>query len=127
MMGQRALNENEQAELDRLNEDIDQALRDRCDWLDAKMVETSPLQVGDEIYDLDTGSCLGRVTQLYRYWRDRERGILDTLHYCDYEYESSPGIRRNTSSQSGRRSFGTREEALRRAESLASALRSGER
>jgi hypothetical protein len=122
-MTQRSLTDDEKAELADLTAAVTTALEARRDWLDAKMHETSKLQVGDDIYDINSGSKLGKVSGLYRYWRDRN-DLIDTNAYCEYEYESLPGYRRNTSSQSGRL-FGTREEALLRAEMQASRLREG--
>lgn len=119
---QRPLTEDEKAELADLTAAISAAIEARRVWLDAKMHETSQLQVGDDIYDLNTGSRLGKVSGLYRYWRDRN-DLLDKDPYCEYYY-SNLGHRSNTSSQSGR-SFGTREEALLRAEAQASRLREG--
>lgn len=110
---QRSLTADEKAELERLNQAVKDAIAQRRAWLDTKMFETSKLKVGDEIYDLDTGQRLGVVRSLYRYWRDRNDGVLDTDHSCDYTYahESSPMCTYNTSSQSGRR-FGTKQEAI---------------
>lgn len=120
-MLQRPLTEDERAELDALNEAITAALAARKAWLDTKMVETSTLKVGDEIYDVNSGAMLGEVTGLYRYWADRN-DLLDTSHHCHYEYRSLGGSNSNTSSESGR-SFGAREDALRYAEMRTSALR----
>lgn len=117
MSNTRPLTDEEQNELDALTAAITGAIEARRAWLDAKMQECSRLRVGDDIYDLDSGTKLGTVSELYRYWRDRN-DLLDTSHYCDYRYGSN-----NTSSQPGR-SFGTREDALARAEWRASALRS---
>jgi MoaA/NifB/PqqE/SkfB family radical SAM enzyme len=86
------------------------------------MHETSRLQVGDDIYDLDKGIRVGTISELYRYWRDRDEGVRDTSAHCDYEYETRPGCRDNTSRQYG--SFGTRGDAIHRAEMRTSLLRS---
>jgi hypothetical protein len=118
---QRPLTEGEKIDLARLNDSIKEAIKARTAWLDAKMVETSTLKVGDEIYDVDSGAMLGTVTGLYRYWRD-QNDLLDTSYYCEYRYQSAPGYNNNTSSQTGR-SFGTRQEAGLRAEMRAAALR----
>jgi hypothetical protein len=118
---QRPLTEGERAELARLSAAIEEAIRARTAWLDAKMVETSTLKVGDEIYDVDSGVMVGTVRGLYRYWQDRN-DLLDTGYYCHYEYRTPGGSNDNTSRQPGR-SFGTRNEALHRAEQRASALR----
>lgn len=121
MMTQRALTEDEKAELSGLTEAITAAIEARRAWLDAKMAETSALQVGDDIYELVTGVKVGVVAGLYRYWQGRN-DLLDDDHYCDYRYQTYGNCFDNTSRQSGR-SFGTREQASRRADAAASRLR----
>jgi hypothetical protein len=108
---QRPLTEDEKSELANLTAAVTAAIEARRNWLDAKMHETSRLQVGDDIYDLDSGTRLGTVSKVYRYWRDRDEGVRDTDAYCEYRYETSPRCFDNTSRQIGR-SFGTREDAL---------------
>lgn len=85
------------------------------------MHECSRLQVGDGIYNLDTGRRLGTVSELYRYNTDRN-DLLDTSVYCHYRYETRPRCFDNTSRQVGV-SFGTREDAIREAEMRTSRLR----
>lgn len=119
---QRPLTEDEEQELAGLNAAVSAAIEARSLWLDAKMHECSQLQVGDDIYDLDKGRRLGKVSELYRFWRDRDEGVRDTYAYCDYKYETSPRCFDNTSRQVGL-SFGTREDAARRAEMRTSQLR----
>lgn len=103
MRNQRPLTDDEKAELDALNEAVTNAIETRSRWLDAKMVETSCLQVGDGIYDLDTGSRVGTVTRLYRVSAKNHNGIYDTSVSCYYEYEKAPRSFDNTSRQTGRR------------------------
>lgn len=122
-MSQRQLTEEERIELATLTDAVHAALRARTDWLDAKMVETSELQVGDDIYNLRTGRKVGVVAELYRYWRDRN-DLLDDNVGCSYRYETGYVGSRcfdNTSRQYD--SFGTREQALVRAEFTAARLR----
>jgi hypothetical protein len=121
-MSQRGLTEDENRELAALNDAVSAAIAARRTWLDAKMHECSDLQVGDDIYDLGSGSRLGRVSKLYRYWADRDDGIRDTSVSCNYEYETGRGCFDNTSRQSGR-SFGTQDEAVQRAVGRAYRLR----
>jgi hypothetical protein len=121
---QRPLTEGEKSELANLTAAVSAVIEARRNWLDAKMQECSRLQVGDDIYDLDSGTRLGKVSELYRYWRDRDEGVRDTSAYCDYQYETHPRCFDNTSRQIGR-SFGTREEAIRYAEMRTSQLRVG--
>lgn len=111
----RPLSDADKAELENLNAALAAAIGARRDWLDVKMREYSELQVGDDIYDVRSGRKLGVVSQLYRYWRDRDDGVRDDSHYCDYKYETSPRCFDNTSRQVGV-SFGTKEHARRRAE-----------
>jgi hypothetical protein len=114
MMHQRDLTVEERAELDALNAAVDQALANRKAWLDAKMVETSRLKVGDEIYNLKTGDRLGVVTELYRYWAN-QNNLLDTGVHCDYRYlvRGDAAIRSydNTSRQIGLR-YGSKEDLI---------------
>lgn len=117
---QRALNDDEQRELDALNAAVTAAVEARRDWLDAKMHETSRLQPGDDIYDTDSGRKLGRVSELYRYQTGRN-DLLDTGHYCDYQYETGRLSFDNTSRQVGL-SYGTREDAASLVSRLASLL-----
>lgn len=120
---QRDLTDEERSELNELTAAIESAIAARTRWLDDKMHETSTLQVGDDIYDVDKGYKLGIVTQLYRY-TGNDNQLNDRSPWCDYRYETSPGCIDNTSRQLGR-SFGTKEDALRRAEAHAERLRSG--
>lgn len=123
-MTQRPLTDDEKVELAALNEAVLAAIKARSAWLDVKMHECSRLQVGDDIYDVDSGARLGKVSRLYRFWADRDDGVRDTSVSCSYEYETHPRCFDNTSRQVGV-SFGTREDALGRAERQASWLRAG--
>ncbi|OBG32403.1 hypothetical protein [Mycolicibacter heraklionensis] len=121
----RMLTDSEESELASFNAAVAAAIEARRTWLDAKMHECSSLQPGDDIYDLDTGYRIGKVSRLYRYWGDRDDGIRDTSIETHYEYETSPRGFDNTSRQTTR-SFGTREQAIREAERRSSRLRLGE-
>jgi hypothetical protein len=81
-MIQRDLTLQEKEELALLNKEVDKALSQRKDWLDKKMVEIATLKPGDEIYDLETHSLLGIVTDVYRY-----KGNGDEILICDYLYQ----------------------------------------
>jgi hypothetical protein len=122
-MNQRRLNVTEQSDLDALNAAVVAAIEARRAWLDAKMEECSRLKVGDDIYDVNSGRRLGRITKLYRFWRDRDEGVRDTSPHCDYKFETSPDSYDNTSSYGGALEFGTREDAAKRAEINAQWLR----
>lgn len=117
---QRPLTEDEKRELAELNAAVSAAIEARRNWLDAKMHETSRLQVGDDIYHLRTGLRLGKVSELYRFWANRDDGIRDTSIECHYKYATSPLSFSNTSSQRG--PFGTLEDAIGQAEAEAARL-----
>lgn len=119
-MNQRPLTGEERYELAVLNTKIAATVLARRNWLDAKMVETSDLQVGDDLYDLESGYKVGVVTAIKRFHRgDFE---FDSSPSCYYEYSTGGMGRDNTSRQIGK-SFGTREDALQRAEWRAERLR----
>lgn len=117
----RQLTEAEQGELDALNRAVTAAIRARREWLDKKMHECSALQVGDDIYDLNSSAKVGVVSKLYRYWRDRDEGMRDDTFSISYEYQTGSHSYDNTSRQYRR--FGTREDPLAAAEYRASVLR----
>lgn len=102
-MNQRHLTVDELRELADLNAAVITAVETRRVWLDKKMVECSKIQVGDSIFNLDTGQLLGKVTKLYRLFRNLDGGFFDTSPYCHYEYEAGPLRLDNTSRQPGLR------------------------
>lgn len=110
-MGQRPLTDDESAELGCLNSAIQKAIDIRTEWLDKKMVECSDLQVGDDIYDINTGNKLGTVCRLYRYFKTQNI-IYDNSPHCDYEYKTNSGYIDNTSRQLSI-AFGTGDQASR--------------
>lgn len=120
---QRRLTEDEQRELDHMTSIVTAAIAARRAWLDAKMHETSRLHVGDEIYDLESGERLGRISSLYRYWRDRDEGVRDITASCEYEYETSTRLCFDNTSRQPARSFGTLRDAVEYAEARAARLR----
>src|SRR5271155_793517 len=100
------------AELKRLNEAVEDAIKTRTYWMDAHMEDYSRLKVGETLYDIQKGVPLGVIRRLYRYWANRNP-IHDTHMSIDAEYQVdySPGnCYDNTSRQIGV-SFGSREEA----------------
>jgi hypothetical protein len=112
------------ARLKELNQSVTDAIAVRRAWLDAKCTEYSPLKVGDEIWDLNAGWKLGTVTDIYRFWRDRNDGVLDTSLSYEYQYllVGQRNSYDNTSRQTGV-SFGTKEQAIARQESRLAGLR----
>ena len=121
-MSQTQLTKEERLELAVLQAALDCAMTAKLEWLDRKMVEHSNLKVGDDIYDLSTGLCIGKVTRIYRYWREQRRFDLDDTIDCDYQFGVPGGYTDNTSSQPGRR-LGTKEEAVRLAASRMEGLK----
>lgn len=115
------LSDDESSQLEALNAAVQAAIGARRKWLDTKMLETSKLKVGDDIYDVQAGVKVGTVSRLYRYWAGRD-DLYDTSVQCEYEYQTRPGCYDNTSRQTGR-SFGTRADAVRYAELKLGSLR----
>lgn len=105
------MNQADKDELARLNKAVTEAIKVRREFLDAKMLEYSPLKIGDEIYELDTCTCVGTVTDIYRVWRDRNEGVSDVSLEIAYQYRSSNSkVVDNTSRQASIR-FGSKEDA----------------
>lgn len=105
------MNQADEDRLVRLNKAVTEAIQARREFLDAKMLEYSPLKVGDEIYELENCTCVGIVTGIYRFWRDRNEGVSDTSLSYDYQYRSSDSrVVYNTSGQHGIL-FGSKEDA----------------
>jgi hypothetical protein len=89
------LNPLDEQKLEVLNIEVDTAIKKRTRWLDKKMSEYSPLQIGDDIYNLKTGEKLGTVTKLYRYYQNQFEDNELSIHYV----YSTPYGNNNTSSQ----------------------------
>ena len=103
------LSDEDQAELDALNQRVTDALNARTLWLDGKMSKYAKVQVGEAIYDLETGQRLGVVSGLYRF-HGRHNPLYDTELSISYEYETRPNSFDNTSRQPGLR-VGNAEQA----------------
>lgn len=97
----RFLTDEEQLELNILNDAVKATVEKRSQWLDSKMVEIAKLKIGDDIYNLNTGRRLGKVTELYRFWRKQSRWDLDNHIDICYEFEVEPRCFDNTSRQPG--------------------------
>lgn len=78
------LNEEEKEKLVILNTLVKQVLLYRKTWLDKKMFEHSPIQIGDTIRDRQTDKILGIVTNLFR-----TEEYDDNLSYIYYEYKGT--------------------------------------
>ena len=105
MRNLKPLTQEEKVILQQLNENVKQSISIRRKWLDEKMVEHSEIQIGDTIYNFISGEILGVVSELYRFWRDRDEGVRDTSLDVDYSYKVSTVSNipyfDNTSSQTG--------------------------
>ncbi len=102
------------AELDRLNHDVESAIKTRTKWLDDHMEEVSKVKPGDALYDVNSGELVGIVRKLYRYWAE-QNPLFDTHLSVECEYNptgSPPNVFDNTSRQEGRM-FGTKEEIIK--------------
>lgn len=80
-----------------LNAEVTAILAKRKAWMDAHMPEFAKVQVGESIYDLDTGRCLGIVSELYRYWDNQNNPLYDTSMDVCYQYNKGNNIFDNTS------------------------------
>lgn|SRR5208282_136740 len=117
---QRDLTKEDEAKLKELNDAVSSAIADRKKWLDSKMSEYAEVQVGENIYHLDSAVCLGKVVRLYRYWQDKNDGILDDDLNINYEYEilgqeQMPNKIYDNTSRQGGVGFGTKAQAIERA------------
>ena len=112
------MTDEDNAKLAELNAAVDKAILDRSNWLDSKMSQYSELQIGDEVYNYETGLCEGKVTRLYRYWgpersgRLKSDGIFDRSMHVYYEFSNNKGWIDNSSRQEFK--VGSKEQALRR-------------
>lgn len=96
------LNESDQKELDVLNDKVKEAVEQRKEWLEKKMIEYAKFQIGEEIYALNIhkyGGALGTVSEFYLYPEPQEFR-KEELNIC-YQYETSRNCYSNTSSQEG--------------------------
>jgi hypothetical protein len=94
---QEPLSDDDRKRLDELNNAVKVAIETRRDWLDSKMPEYAEMQIGDDVYDLDSCVKVGKVSELYRYWRDRDKGVRDDSLSIEYEFETRPNCFDNTS------------------------------
>jgi len=95
----KPLSDDDRKRLDELNDAVKAAIETRRDWLDSKMPEYAEMQVGDDVYDLDSCVKVGKVSDLYRYWRDQDEGVRDDSLSIEYEFETRPNCFDNTSRQ----------------------------
>jgi hypothetical protein len=105
----KPLTEADKLHLEELNARVISAIADRRDWLDSKMSEYAEMQVGDGVYDLESGVRAGTVSALTRFWRDIEAGVNDTSLQINYKFEISKGNFDNTSRQPHK--LGSKDEA----------------
>lgn len=113
------------AELAEHNKAVAIVLGSRKAWMDAHMADYARFQIGDEIYDLTTGSKLGTVTEHYRYWASDPRFDDNMSIYYRYKtYQPFGGYELidNTSRQTGVM-FGTKADVERYLGSRLASLR----
>lgn len=72
------------ARLQELNDAVSAAIAARCDYLEARVREHATIGIGEGIYDIRSGRCLGVVR---RRWWSIANGFT-----VEYEYETAPGI-----------------------------------
>lgn len=83
--------------LEELNAAVIASIKARREWLDSKMAEYAEVQVGEDLYNLNTGERLGKVAGFYRFWADRDNGVRDDIMDINYRYETAPNCYGNTS------------------------------
>lgn len=93
------------AELAVLNSAVEEALSARKAWMDAHMTAYAKYQIGDVLYDMETGHELGPVVEHYRYHAGHPQ--FDDKMEIYYRYRKPNGVIDNTSRQFGLR-IGTR-------------------
>lgn len=98
--------------LKELNDAVDKAITDRKQWMDDHMKDFAKYQVGEQLYNLDTGELLGTITKLYRYYA-HHHPEMDRIMRIDYVYKTSPNTNDNTSRHGGRLWYGNKEELER--------------
>ena len=95
-------------ELDRelalLNKKVKDAVKERKAWMDAHMADYAEFQVGDNLYDYQTGEFLGIITEHYRYHGDGDQRFYTSMN-IEYRYRNPINIHPhidNTSRQPSR-------------------------
>lgn len=63
------ISDDDEKTLEALNKAVDDAAQARKKWLDENMERYSDFKIGDEVFDMDTLSFAGIVTELYRLMR----------------------------------------------------------
>jgi hypothetical protein len=99
----KEITQSDRAKLDELNAAVSGAVQARRQWLDSKMAEYADVPVGERLFDLDSGLCVGIVTRHFRFWSDRNDGVRDDTLTVDYEYRTNGGHVQDTANQLERR------------------------
>ena len=107
------MNVQDELKLKELNDAVTNAIKYRRDWLDSKMEEYAKFKVGDDIYNVQALQKIGVVRRLYRYWSNRNDGVMDTSMDINYEYKivGTNNSFSNTSSQPNIH-YGAKEDML---------------
>lgn len=86
------------AELDKLNAEWQEITDRRKKWMDDHMGDFAKFKIGDEIFDMATGTRLGIISRLYRYWGEPSRDPqYDHAMNINYEYCTGNNCFDNTS------------------------------
>lgn len=93
------MSEQDEIKLEELNLKVKNALEERRLWLDSKMTEYAKLKVGEKIYIVSTGQCLGVISNIYRLKRDEHKGVYDNCIDINYKYKTGDYSYDNTSRQ----------------------------
>ena len=79
-------------ELKQLLAAVKQADNARKQWMDAHMADYADYQVGETLYDRDTGECVGVVSGFYRYHEKDPR--FDTCMSVEYRFSNGDNTSR---------------------------------
>lgn len=94
------MTDEDEQQLKLLNEAVEIAIKARTAWLDERMPKYAKFAIGEELYNLETGECLGTVKRYYRYWTDHDV-MHDTSMDIDYEIHVGGCFYDNTSRYAG--------------------------
>ena len=100
-------------ELKRLKAAVKDAIAARTVWLDERMPKYAKYEVGEDLFDMDTGRWLGTVDSYYRYWAE-QNPFYDTHLSIEYKLRVQDNVYDNTSRYAGQISIGNKAELERR-------------
>jgi hypothetical protein len=109
-------------ELKALNAKVSEAIAERKAWMDAHMKDYAKWQIGEVLYNMETGQKMGTVSHHYRYSAEHQP-FYDTSMSIDYTLETSPGCFDNTSRHAGGIRFENLKQLQRERQSEADCLK----